>query len=89
MGTVRFTTHNAYLLVRTDGEMRVRKRCPYLRDLGPNEYAFAVTIRVPQVQREVIAGRLEVELPPGVDPDVEPTLDVAGPLDLGPEDVSS
>jgi hypothetical protein len=82
MGTVRFSSHTAYLVVRTDGEMRVRKRRPHSGDLGLNEYAFEITVRVPQVQRATIAGRLDIELPPGVDPDAEPLADVAGPIDL-------
>lgn len=78
MATVRFNTHERYLIVNSAGGMRVLRRLP---NLGHDEYAFRLIVRVPNVERPRVAGEVTVELPPGVALDAEPVVDVAGPLE--------
>jgi hypothetical protein len=80
MATSRIVKHTAYLVVSRSGEMRVRRRRPYLHDLGPAEYAFEVTVSVPIVARPEIAGSVEVVLPPDVDGDARAAVEAAGPI---------
>jgi hypothetical protein len=85
MGTVSYKSITVYLLADREGAVHVRKRMPYLAQLGPGEYAFEVTVRIPAVRRPAVAGSLTIDLPPDVDPEAVATIDGAGPIEV-PDD---
>lgn len=79
----------AYLLVNRQGDIRVRRRRPYLRDLGADEYAFELQVRIPVVVREAVASSFRIELPPNVDPDLKAAIEAAGPLEWDEMDLAA
>jgi hypothetical protein len=86
MGTVTYKTVTGFLIVDRWGAMKVRRRCPQLAELAHDEYVFMIDVRIPSVRRERVAGNVTIELPVPIDPDVQPMVDVTGPL-AGPETI--
>lgn len=79
LGTVKYATQLYYLVVSADGsEARVLRTAWKTKK---NEYVFRLLLRVPTVQRPSIAGELVVDLPSEVNPDSEPSVEVAGPME--------
>lgn len=85
MGTTTYAQHTVYLVVNRSGSARVRQTYPH--GPLPGEYVFEVTVRIPTVRRPAVEGRVQVELPPDVPLDAEPTIDAAGPYEPRPLDV--